>query len=307
MSLLLQQTLNAVLLGASYSLVAIGYSLFFGVMDIVIFCAGDVGIFGAYMVMVVATVLGALAAAAGAGLPWPLAVGVVLVAACLTGLLMVGMYKVTVAPFEGKDAMVPLLTTIAGGVILREAIGLFYPQGRNPQVFPQLLPTGFLGGNPLLSWRNLIIIGVTVAIVAFLYWFINRTKLGLSIQAASQNREAAIMVGINWRRVVLATFMLGGFILGIGGFLVGSYYNMVRYDMGSMYGLKGFSAAVVGGLGNVYGAIVGGLVLAFVEVFVSAFIPGGTAYASIAAFLIVILFMLFKPEGIIGERTVEKV
>lgn len=307
MSVLLAQIINALLLGCSYSLVAIGFSLFFGVMDIVVFCAGDVGLFGAYVVAGICALTGVYAALVAAGSSWLGVVIVVLIGACLTGLLMVGMYKATIAPFEGKNPLMPLLSTIAAGVALREAIGLFYPEGRNPQVFPELLPRGYLGGNPLLSWRNLVIVVVTLVIVAILYWFVNRTKLGLSIQAVAQNREAAIMIGVNSRVVLLVTFLIGGFVLGTGGFLLGSYYGMIRFDMGAMYGLKGFSAAVVGGLGNIYGAIVGGLLLGFVEVFVSAFIPGGTAYASITAFVIVVLFMLFRPEGVIGERTVENV
>lgn len=307
MSVLLSQTLNALLLGCSYSLVAIGFSLFFGVMDIVVFCTGDVGIFGAYVVTGLCALTGMYALLVDANLPHVGAVLVVFIAGCLTGLLMVGMYKVTIAPFEGKNPVMPLLSTIAAGVALREAVALFYPQGRNPQVFPELLPKGYLDGNPLLSWRNLVIVIVTVVIVAALYFFVNYTKLGLSVQAVAQNREAAIMIGVDSRVVLLTTFLIGGFVLGIGGFLLGSYYGMIRFDMGATYGLKGFIAAAVGGLGNIYGAIVGGLLLGFVEVFVSAFIPGGTAYASITAFVIVVLFMLFRPEGLIGERTVENV
>ena len=307
MSLLLSQIINAIMLGSTYSLVAIGFSLFFGIMDIVVFSAGDVAIVGAFIVMILAGVLG-LQSTLQYYLPSMLStLLLVLLASVITGVLMLLLYRLVIKPFEGKSALMPLLSTIAAGIALRELIGIFYPQGRNPQTFPQILPSGAIGNNPMLSWRNVIIILATLLIVAFLYWFVNKTKMGLSIQAVSQNREAAIMVGINYRRSITVTFLLGGIILGLGGFFVASYYDVVRFDMGSMFGLKGFSAAVVGGLGNVYGAIVGGMLLAFIEVFVSAFIPGGTAYASVVAFLIVVVFILFRPEGIIGEKTVEKV
>ncbi|MHB1405517.1 MAG: branched-chain amino acid ABC transporter permease [Desulfitobacteriaceae bacterium] len=307
MSLLLSQIINAIMLGSTYSLVAIGFSLFFGIMDIVVFSAGDVAIVGAFIVMILAGVLG-LQSTLQYYLPSMLStLLLVLLASVITGVLMLLLYRLVIKPFEGKSALMPLLSTIAAGIALRELIGIFYPQGRNPQTFPQILPSGVIGNNPMLSWRNVIIILATLLIVAVLYWFVNKTKMGLSIQAVSQNREAAIMVGINYRRSISVTFLLGGIILGLGGFFVASYYDVVRFDMGSMFGLKGFSAAVVGGLGNVYGAIVGGMLLAFIEVFVSAFIPGGTAYASVVAFLIVVVFILFRPEGIIGEKTVEKV
>ncbi|WP_258358599.1 branched-chain amino acid ABC transporter permease [Moorella sulfitireducens] len=307
MSLVLSQAINAIMLGCTYSLVGIGFSLFFGVMDIVVFCAGDVAIFAAFSITALVSIVGLYAALNLALPPFLSTVLIVIAGASLTGVLMLALYRLVIKPFENKSALMPLLSTIASGVALRELIGIFYPQGRNPQTFPQLLPGGALSDFAMISWRNLIIIVATLLLVALLYLFVNKTKIGLSIQAVSQNREAAIMVGINWQQVVLITFLLGGFILGIGGFLVASYYDVVRFDMGSMYGLKGFCAAVVGGLGNVYGAIVGGLLIAFIEVFVSAFVPGGTAYASVAAFLMVVLFILFKPEGVIGEKTIEKV
>ena len=307
MSLVMSQILNAVMLGCTYSLVAIGFSLFFGVMDLVVFCAGDVAIFGAFSILAIVTMT-VLQPVLDSFLPQYVTIFLLVsFSAVATAALMLLMYKLVIKPFEGKSALMPLLSTIAAGIALSELIGIFYPQGRNPQAFPQLLSSDatVLGG--MMSERNAIIILATIVLVTLLYWFVNKTKLGLAIQAVSQNKEAAIMIGINRQLSITVTFLIGGLILGIGGFLVASYSNIVRYDMGAMYGLKGFSAAVVGGLGSIYGAIVGGMIIAFIEVFVSAFIPGGTAYASVAAFLMVVVFILFKPEGIIGEKSVEKV
>ncbi len=307
MSLVMSQILNAVMLGCTYSLVAIGFSLFFGVMDVVVFCAGDVAIFGAFSILAIVTMT-VLQPVLDTFLPQYVTIFLLVsFSAVATAALMLLMYKLVIKPFEGKSALMPLLSTIAAGIALSELIGIFYPQGRNPQAFPQLLSSDatVLGG--MMSERNAIIILATIVLVTLLYWFVNKTKLGLAIQAVSQNKEAAIMIGINRQLSITVTFLIGGLILGIGGFLVASYSNIVRFDMGAMYGLKGFSAAVVGGLGSIYGAIVGGMIIAFIEVFVSAFIPGGTAYASVAAFLMVVVFILFKPEGIIGEKSVEKV
>ncbi|MCL5046065.1 MAG: branched-chain amino acid ABC transporter permease [Actinobacteria bacterium] len=301
-----EQLMNALLLGASYTLAAIGYSLFFGVADTVIFCAGDIAIFGSFSVLL----LYALAVALGlfASLPaWLAALMVILGGAILCALLSLLAQWAAVKPFERAPALMPLLSTVAFGVLIREALGLFYPQGRNPQVFPTLLPKGALLGVSVLSYRNLIILGVTLLLLTALFWLVTRTRIGLSMQALSQNREAALMIGVNPGLVATFTFVLAGVLLGIGGFLIGSYYSIVRFDMGAMYGLKGFSAAVVGGLGNIYGAIVGSMLIAFVEVFVSGYVPGGTAYASVFAFVVVVLFMVFKPEGILGEKIVQKV
>ena len=307
MSLLLSQVINAIMLGSTYSLIAIGFSLFFGVMDIVVFSAGDVAIVAAFSILALVSKT-SLRPALDAILPHALSsVFIVFIGAVITALLMLLMYRLVIKPFEGKSPLMPLLSTIASGIVLRELIGIFYPQGRNPQAFPQMLPSGMLSPNLMISWRNVVIILATLCLVALLYCFVNKTKIGLSIQAVSQNREAAIMVGLNWRLSIMVTFLIGGFLLGVSGFLVASYSEVVRFDMGSMYGLKGFSAAVVGGLGSMYGGIVGGMLIAFIEVFVTAFIPGGTAYAGVAGFLIVIIFILFKPEGILGEKTVEKV
>lgn len=306
--MLYAQILNAVMLGCTYSLVAIGFSLFFGVLDTVVFCAGDVAIFSSFSVVFLVQITALYTLFMGLFNPVISILVTVLLAAIFTAVLMVVMYQLVIKPFENKSSLMPLLSTIAAGIALRELIGIFFPQGRNPRPFPELLSTERvfqeLQG---ISWRNGIIIVSTVLIVAVLYWFINKTKIGLSIQAVSQNREAATMVGINRNLVIYVTFIVGGLILGFGGFLIGSYYAVIRFDLGAAFGLKGFSAAVVGGLGNLYGAIVGSMLIAFAEVFVSAYIPGGTAYAGIAAFVLVLLFILFKPEGVLGSKTVEKV
>ena len=130
--------------------------------------------------------------------------------------------------------------------------------------------------------------------------------MGNAMQAVAQNKRLAAISGMNIRSVAITTFVLGGVLLSVAGFLIGAYYGTVRFDNGSLYGIKGFSAAVVGGLSNIYGAIIGGMLLAFIEVFVSI-LPGGAAYASAVAFIVVVFFMVLKPEGILGEKTIEKV
>lgn len=317
----LGQIINAILLGCTYTLVAIGFSLFFGVLDVVVFCCGDIAIFGAFSILGSYTIL----ASTGffGALPFSVVVlMLLLIAAILCASLGLLTYRFSIRPFENAPALMPLLSTIALGVVIREALGLLFQRfvnpvaqmaagggtalavqgGRNPQAMPVLIAP-----NGTIMERNLIIIGVTVLLLLALFWFLNKTKIGLSMQAVSQNKDVSRMIGVNVRKVIVLTFVIGGVLLSIGGFLLGSYNTLIRFDNGSNYGIKGFSAAVVGGLSSVYGAIAGGMLLAFVEVFVSGYIPNGTAYSSIIAFVVVVFFIVFKPEGILGEKTVEKV
>lgn len=304
--MLAQQIMNILLLACMYGVIAIGFSLFFGVLDVVVFSCGDIAIAGAFSFLVFYLMMPGIAGLSGFSL---LVVVLVLIigAALMSGLVTLIAFYSTIKPYEGKSVLMPLLTTIAFGVVIREVIGLGYPQGRNPQMFPTLVPDGSFFGSTLFTYERVTILIITMAIFAILFLIVNKTKFGKSIQAISQNRTAAVMCGVNPIIILPLTFLLGGFLLGIGGFLVGSYYNIVTFQSGSMLGLKGFSAAVIGGLGNVYGAIVGALLIAAAEVLVSGYVPGGAAYAGISAFLVVVVFMVFRPQGILGETTIDKV
>lgn len=311
---------SAILLGCTYTLVAIGYCLFFGVLDVVVFCCGDIAIFGAFSIIGTYTVL--YSAGIYQALPMEISLLLILLLSALFCVIL-GLiaYRTSIKPFEKSSTLMPLLSTIALGTVIKEVLGLvFRPTvngiakavavekplevvgGRNPQGMPKLI-----AGSGTIEQRNLIIICVTVAMLVALFLFLNKTKIGLSMRAVSQNKELALMTGVNVKRVITTTFMIGGVLLAVGGFMLGSYQTIIRFDGGSMYGSKGFSAAVVGGLKSIWGAVVGGMLLGFVEVFASYYIPSGTQYANIIAFLVVIIFIVFKPEGIIGEKTVEKV
>lgn len=311
---------SAILMGCTYTLVAIGFSLFFGVMDVVVFCCGDIAIFGAFSILSVYTVLRGL----GYAESWPLLaviIVLILLGALFCALLGLLTHRVSIKPFEKSSVLMPLLSTIALGMVIKEVIGLgFKPatnalstalagenaipvvSGRNPQGFPSLLS---IGGSTEV--RNIIIVAVTIGILLLLFIFLNKTKSGLSMQAISQNKELALMTGINVSRSVVSTFIIGGIVLAVGGFLLANYQSIMTFDNGAMYGVKGFSAAVVGGLRNTWGAIIGGMLIALVEALIAGYVYNGSAYASIAAFVVVVIFIIFKPEGIIGEKTVEKV
>jgi branched-chain amino acid transport system permease protein len=311
---------SALLLGCTYTLIAVGFSLFFGVMDVVVFCCGDIAIFGAFSIMGAYVVL--MSAGVFGALPFAVCVILLLlIGAIFCAALGLIAYRFSIKPFSNSSELMPLLSTIALGTAIKEVLGLLFRpvvnasaaavggenalqviSGRNPQGFPELL----FSANAI-NLRYLTIISVTVLLLLLLFIFLNKTKMGLSMQAVSQNKELSLMTGINVSRTIIITFLIGGVLLAISGFLVGSYQKIMSFDNGAMYGARGFSAAVVGGLRNTWGAVIGGMLLAFVEVFVSGYVPNGTAYSTIVAFVVVVIFIVFKPEGIIGEKTIEKV
>jgi len=304
---LIQQTINALLLGCNYTLIAIGFSLFFGALNIVHFSHGDVCILGSFVVLILYK-LGSSLGLFAAWPAWIVAPGVILTAAAVTGLMGALFEKLAIKPFRHAPELMVLVATVALGLIIREALRIFYPQGANPQIFPTLLPDGgFERGALFLRYDSLIILVATVVLIILVFLFVERTRVGSAIRAVSQDTEAAMMMGISVNGTIAVTFLLGSALGAVAGILNGAYISIIRYDMGLMGGIKGFSAAVVGGLGNIYGAILGGLMLGFVETFASALIPGGTAYKDVFSFLVVIFFLVFKPSGIVGEKVFEKV
>jgi branched-chain amino acid transport system permease protein len=307
LSEIIQQLINALLLGCNYALIAMGFSLFFGALNVVHFSHGDVCILGSFLLLVLYKVL-----IASGLLDFLPLVGKVLVtilsAALLTGLIGAFFERLVIKPFRHAPLLMVLVATVALGTIIRETLRLFYPQGSNPQIFPALLPGGgFPLGDLTIRYDNLVIFLSTVALITAVFFFVERTRTGMAIRAISQDMEGATMMGINLNATVAATFLLGSALGALAGILNGAYIGIIRFDMGLMGGIKGFSAAVVGGLGNIYGAIFGGLLLGAVETFASALVPGGTAYKDVFAFLVVIFFLVFKPSGILGEKAYEKV
>jgi branched-chain amino acid transport system permease protein len=307
MTEILQQIINALLLGCTYTLIAIGFNLFFGALNVVHFSHGDVCILGAFVILLLygAMKFLGLLTTIPAFLYVPF---LILLAMIVTGFLGVFFERVVIKPFRYAPLLMVLVATVALGIVIREAVRLSFPHGSNPQVFPRILPQkSFEWGGVLIRVDNLIILGITLFLIIMMFLFIKRTRMGAAIRAISQDGEAAMMMGINMDVTVAATFLIGSALGAVAGVLIGAYNNIIRFDMGLMGGVKGFSAAVVGGLGNVYGAIIGGLILGFVETFAAAFVPGGTPYTDVFAFLVVIFFLVFRPSGIMGEKVYEKV
>ncbi len=304
LELLLQQALNGVMLGVMYALIAVGFTLFFGVLDVIHFAHGDIFMLGAFAGL--SALLGL--AAAGLGGAWA-ALPLAFVAAILvTGLVGVAAERVCVKPLARSAPLMTLLATLSLGLVLRESVLIFYPRGADPKPFPQLLPQGgFEVAGVSVRHENLAILGIGFAAMVAVDLVIRRTKMGAAIRAVAQDPEAAQMMGVNLDRTVDATFFLGSGLAAVAGILSGLYYGEIHFIMGITGGVIGFSAAAIGGLGNVYGAIVGGLLFGVLQTTAAALITRGSEFRDVVAFAVVMLFLVFKPSGILGEKSVERV
>jgi branched-chain amino acid transport system permease protein len=301
---LAQYAFNGLMLGVIYAMVAVGFTLFFGVLDVIQFAHGDVVMAGAFVGLATFVGLQAL------GLHAPALM--VIVIACAAGLAMallgalIGRYMVL--PLRAAPAFNTLLITLMLGSVLRELVRLFYPNGSNPQPFPRLLPTGALTfGNFTLRLDSTILLVTGIATIVAVNLVVTRTRLGLAIRAVAQDSETARVMGIDFERVVLVTFAIGSALAGIAGIVYGLYYNEVNFDIGLLLGVIGFSAAVVGGLGSIYGAIIGGFLFAALQTIGSVALPVSSAYNNVFAFAVVILLMTWKPTGLIPEKASERV
>jgi len=302
--LLGQYLVNGIMLGTMYALVAVGFTLFFGVLDVIKFSHGDVLMLGAFIGFT--TFLGM--EAAGIANPWVQVVLVTIVAVLSTALIGAVIARYLVLPLKSAPPLNILLITLMLGTAIREAVRLFYPDGSNPKPFPSLLPTSSVElGNFTLRADSVILVAVGLAVIVGLHLLINRTRLGLAIRAVAQDEETAKTLGINYTMIVLVTFAIGSGAAAFAGIMNGLYYNEVNFGMGLLLGLIGFSAAIVGGLGNLYGAILGGFLFAALQTIGAIALPFASAYKDVFAFGVVIALMAWKPTGLIAERTSDRV
>lgn len=303
MGMIGQHLLNGLMQGTIYGLVAMGFTIFFGVMNVIKFSHGDVLTLGAFGGLVAAWATHAL------GLP----VGIQLIAVFAAAMLLsavvgAGISHFLIMPLRNAPPLNMLLMTMMVGTLLREAIRLFFPNGTNPQRFPELLPSGgFNLGNVFVRNDGLILMVAGIASIAVVHWIINRTRFGLAMRAVAEDVETARTMGINYARVIPLTFALGSVTAGFAGTIYGLYYSEVNYGMGLLLAVIGFSAAIVGGLGNIWGAIIGGYLFAGLQTFVVAVMPSMSDYKNVFAFVLVIMLITWRPTGLLAERGSERV
>ena len=299
-----QYVMNGLMLGMMYALVAVGFTLFFGVLDIIKFSHGDVLTVGAFTAL--ATYVGLQTF--GRHSPWIDLLVILLVSTLAMGALGMLIARYLVMPLRSAPALNTLLITLMLGTVLRESVRLFYPQGANPKPFPALLPRASVNiGDFNLRLDNVLMLTAGLAVIVGLQYLLNRTRLGLAIRAVAQDEETARTMGINFTAVVLVTFAVGSGLAAFAGVMNGLYYNEINFGIGLYLGVIGFSAAIIGGLGSIYGAILGGFLFAGLQTFATVLLPFSSAYKDVFAFAVVIAIMAWRPTGLIQEKISERV
>ncbi len=295
-----QQLINGLAVGSIYALIALGYTMVYGVLRLINFAHGDLFTYGAYLGM---TLLTSLALQDRFGL----AVGLAVLALMVMGLVaLMGVFleRAAYRPLQSSPRLSAVVSALGGSIFLQNALMLIY--GARYQVYPDVLPqtTVSLFGLPVPIMRIAVVV-VSLTMMAVLYLFVQKTRTGTAIRAAAIDQGAARLMGIDVNRVIQIVFIIGPALGGAAGLLVGLYYGQISFTMGWSYGMKAFTAAILGGIGNIPGAMVGGLVLGVVEALGAGYIS--IAWKDAIAFGVLILILIVRPSGLLGERVAEKV
>ncbi|MCS6773403.1 MAG: branched-chain amino acid ABC transporter permease [Anaerolineae bacterium] len=321
-----QVIIDGLVRGFLFATIALGYTMVYGVLEFINFAHGEIFMVGAFAGAALSSVL----ASSGAlnALPVPVFVVVaVIVGMTVSGLLAVGIERVAYRPLRNAPRLVPLISAIGVSLLLQDAVRLFASVSglgfnarfQTPNFGPAIrlaeIPVSETRNIPLvLDVRALTFIIAAVLMLIALNYLVNATKLGTAIRAVAQDRPTASLMGINVNQIIALTFLIGGALGGAAGVLFGVRVGTVNPYMGFLPGIKAFTAAVLGGIGNIPGAMVGGIVLGFLEAFVASYLSlltagafSGASYADIVAFAILILILIFRPSGLLGEATSQKV
>ncbi|WP_269494165.1 branched-chain amino acid ABC transporter permease [Castellaniella sp. S9] len=305
MDILLQQLINGVTVGSVYALVALGYTMVYGIIGLINFAHGDVVMVGA---MLATTLVISLVGGAWAG-----ASPVILLAAALAVAIPFCMglgwlaERYAYRPLRRAPRLTALITAIGVSIIIQNVAMMVW--GRNYLSFPRIIePTvhEFLGAR--MTTLQLVIVFGSLLIMAGLLAVVHRTRLGTAMRATAQNQEVAGLMGVNINTVISAAFLIGSALAAVAGIMVVSYYGVAQYTMGFMLGLKAFTAAVLGGIGNLGGAMLGGLLLGIIESLGAGYIGDltggvfGSNYQDVFSFIVLILVLVFRPSGLMGER-----
>jgi branched-chain amino acid transport system permease protein len=306
-----QQLVNGLSLGALYALIAVGYTVVYGIVQLINFAHGEIFMIGAFGSLATWLIIGRDTF----GL-WLLPIMLVVGVAASVGVALLT-ERFAYRPLRSAPRLAPLITAIGVSIFLQELVRLFYgripgfPDAKRAIPFPQIDvvtgPAVNVGG--IILQRGAVFTLASLAICAVaLYLFVNRSRLGRAMQATSQDPDTARLMGINVDRIIMVAFALGAALAAVAGMAWGLRYTNIDFRMGFLAGLKAFTAAVLGGIGNINGAVVGGLVLGVVEGMVT-FIPGtfgGSAWKDVWAFVLLILVLVFRPQGLLGARVVDR-
>jgi len=306
MDTFVQQIINGLVLGSVYALVALGYTMVYGIINLINFAHGEVLMVGALTSWTVVTFL------AGAGLPgWLLLLLSLLAAIVVCAVLNFAIEKVAYRPLRSAPRLAPLITAMGMSLLLQTLAMIIWKPNYKP--FPILLPAEpFSIGGAVINTTQILILGSTVVTLIGLMWLVNRTKLGRAMRATAENPRVAALMGVKPDMVISATFVIGAALAALAGVMYAANYGSVQHTMGFLPGLKAFTAAVFGGIGNLAGAVVGGVLLGLIEAMGAGYIGAltggvlGSHYQDIFAFIVLILVLTIRPQGLLGERVADR-
>jgi branched-chain amino acid transport system permease protein len=306
MDTFIQQIVNGLVLGSMYALVALGYTMVYGIINLINFAHGDVLMVGA---LVSWSVVSVLADSGMAG--WLIMLISLICAIVICMALNFTIEKVAYRPLRNAPRLAPLITAIGVSLMLQTLAMIIWKP--NPKPYPLLLPTDPIPiGGAVISVTQLLILGTTVVMLSGLLWLVHRTKLGRAMRATAENPRVAALMGVRPDMVISATFVIGAALAAVAGVMWAANYGTVQHSMGFLPGLKAFTAAVMGGIGNLAGAMVGGILLGLVEAIGAGYLGQltggvlGSHYADIFAFIALILVLTLRPSGLLGERVADR-
>jgi len=304
MEYFLQQLINGVTLGAIYGLIAIGYTMVYGIIGMINFAHGEIFMIGSFVALISFLILGP---SGGAMVPIALLV-VLLVAMSLTAVYGWALERIAYRPLRGSPRLAALISAIGMSIVLQNYVQL--SQGARVKTLQPVIEGGFQlmkTGNftVVLSFMQIIIVVVTVSLMAAFWIIITKTALGRAQRACEQDRTMAALLGIDVDRTISITFVLGAALAAVAGMMVTLYYGVIDFYVGFLAGIKAFTAAVLGGIGSIPGAMLGGLLIGLIEAFWSGYFS--IEYKDVAAFSILVLVLVFRPSGLLGRPEVEKV
>jgi branched-chain amino acid transport system permease protein len=319
-TLFVQYLIIGIASGGLIALIALGYTLVYGIVELINFAHGEVFMMGAVLALTVVGLAG-INGDSSVAMIVGVAVLALLAAMLFSALINAGIDRVAYRRLRNAPRLAPLIAAIGFSFILQNIA--IYWLGSNPVTAPTLIPTEYRALNVLTEWfgfdtrirlrlMDIAVIGVAIPLLAFLTWFVYKTRTGKAMRAVAQDREAAALMGIDINRTISIAFLLGGALAGAAGMIALFYNNSARFQMGFRYGLFAFTAAVLGGIGNLSGAVLGGLLIGIVwalsDGFMKEYIPAwGAQWTPAVIFGVLVIVMVFKPSGLLGEQTADKV
>ena len=310
MDILLQQIVNGLVLGSIYALIALGYTMVYGILGIINFAHGEVLMVGAMVSLTLITLIMQLPL----GLPsWVMLLIVLLGAMVVCAALSFLIERFAYRPLRNAPRLAPLISAIGVSVLLQTLAMMIW--SRNPLTYPQLLPStpiDLFGSGATVTAKEIVIVLSSFIVMGLLLLIVHKTRLGRAMRATAEQPNIAALMGVNPNRVISITFMLGGSLAALAGVMMATNYGNAHFAMGFIPGLKAFTAAVLGGIGNIQGAMLGGLLLGLIEALGAGYIGDwtggvlGSNYQDIFAFMVLILVLVLRPRGLLGEKVSDR-